>query len=265
MGVDIREAENSDIPNVASFLANTMYSGTVPVGQRKELTRLEQQDLVERYSEKLGKRVFPSVLLLLEVNNKLAGCVGLDCQYLDKQSRQLRKIQYYEEQNPQMEVAIVLANLAVSPDQRKKGYGRLLLKSCEAYAEEWGFKEIHLLVNADNTPAQKLYLSQGYKLLYTDNCGTFVASSPTGLKTQQCTNLCYVKKIGKRKESNNGFSGFIAKLFGEKDILESFSAFGHVTNVRIKRSSENKKHLLYGFVEYASAAEAVQAMQSMNG
>eukprot|EP01031_Cornospumella_fuschlensis_P032566 gene32566-39377_t len=200
MGVDIREAENSDIPNVASFLANTMYSGTVPVGQRKELTRLEQQDLVERYSEKLGRRVFPSVLLLLE--------------YLDKQSRQLRKIQYYEEQNPQMEVAIVLANLAVSPDQRKKGYGRLLLKSCEAYAEEWGFKEIHLLVNADNAPAQKLYLSQGYKLLYTDNCGTFVASSPTGLKTQQCTNLCYVKKIGKRKESKNGLSGFISKLFG---------------------------------------------------
>ncbi|RYY86585.1 RNA-binding protein [archaeon] len=61
------------------------------------------------------------------------------------------------------------------------------------------------------------------------------------------------------------FLGDLSLFCTEKDILEAFSAYGHVTNVRIKRSSENKKHLLYGFVEYPSAAEAVQAMQAMNG
>ena len=61
--------------------------------------------------------------------------VGLDCQYLDRQANQLRKIKRYEEINQQMEVAIVLANLAILPEKRNKGYARLLLKSCEAYAE----------------------------------------------------------------------------------------------------------------------------------
>jgi RNA recognition motif-containing protein len=61
------------------------------------------------------------------------------------------------------------------------------------------------------------------------------------------------------------FLGDLSLFCTEKDILAAFSPYGRVTNVRIKRSNENKKHLLYGFVEFASAAEAVQAMQSMNG
>lgn len=61
------------------------------------------------------------------------------------------------------------------------------------------------------------------------------------------------------------FLGDLSLFCAEKDILSAFSVFGRVTNVRIKRSSENKKHLLYGFVEYSTAAEAVHAMQSMNG
>lgn len=69
-------------------------------------------------------------------------------------------------------------------------------------------------------------------------------------------------------QSNSSFCLFLGDLSlfcTEKDILTSFSPYGSVTNVRIKRSNENKKHLLYGFVEYSSAAEAVQAMQAMNG
>eukprot|EP00981_Chlorochromonas_danica_P015471 scaffold12312_cov248-Ochromonas_danica.AAC.8 len=61
------------------------------------------------------------------------------------------------------------------------------------------------------------------------------------------------------------FLGDLSLFCAEKDILSAFSVFGRVTNVRIKRSSENKKHLLYGFVEYSSAAEAIRAMQAMNG
>eukprot|EP00981_Chlorochromonas_danica_P011646 scaffold4174_cov182-Ochromonas_danica.AAC.6 len=61
------------------------------------------------------------------------------------------------------------------------------------------------------------------------------------------------------------FLGDLSLFCTEKDIVSAFSAFGNVINVRIKRSNESKKHLLYGFVEYESASEAVQAMKSMNG
>lgn len=38
---------DADIPFVAKFLSYSMYDCEMPTGQRKELIRLEQNDLVE--------------------------------------------------------------------------------------------------------------------------------------------------------------------------------------------------------------------------
>jgi hypothetical protein len=69
----IEEVTNSGIPKVATFLAQYMYSADVPVGQRKELGRLQEADLFERYGEKLGKRRLPSALLALQEGQELVG------------------------------------------------------------------------------------------------------------------------------------------------------------------------------------------------
>lgn len=45
----------------------------MPSGQRKELTRLEQADLVNRYGTRVGKRKFPSALLLAEEDGEIIG------------------------------------------------------------------------------------------------------------------------------------------------------------------------------------------------
>lgn len=62
----IRIAENKDFQKIASFLAENMYSGSIPIGQRKELARLEFNDLSDKYSELMGRRQLPAVLLVGE-------------------------------------------------------------------------------------------------------------------------------------------------------------------------------------------------------
>ena len=66
-------ATQKDIPQVAGLLANSMYNIDMPKGQRKELARLELQDLQDRYGEKLGRRTLPSALLVLEEESDLIG------------------------------------------------------------------------------------------------------------------------------------------------------------------------------------------------
>lgn len=69
----IRTAENSDIEKVAAFLANNMYEKDIPFAQKRELSRLAYEDLDERYSERIGRRELPSILLVCEEGRDIIG------------------------------------------------------------------------------------------------------------------------------------------------------------------------------------------------
>ncbi|NPA85344.1 MAG: ribosomal protein S18-alanine N-acetyltransferase [Crenarchaeota archaeon] len=55
-----------------------------------------------------------------------------------------------------------LLNLAVHPDYRRMGIGKLLLQSLEKLAKRKGLKEIYLEVEEDNEVAKSLYKKLGY-------------------------------------------------------------------------------------------------------
>ena len=57
-----------------------MYGNDISEGQKKELARLESDDLSRRYGTRVGPRKFPSALILAEVDEEIVGCVGLDPQ-----------------------------------------------------------------------------------------------------------------------------------------------------------------------------------------
>ncbi len=63
---------------------------------------------------------------------------------------------------------LYLANLAVNPEYRRQGVGRLLLTKCEQIAGEWGFQKVFLHVLEDNESAKRLYFSIGYQLERTE-------------------------------------------------------------------------------------------------
>ena len=59
--------------------------------------------------------------------------------------------------SPDTKAVCVLSNLAVSPLARRRGIARTLCEEAEALASDWGYSEIHLLVESENTSARNLY------------------------------------------------------------------------------------------------------------
>lgn len=51
----------------------------------------------------------------------------------------------------------------------------------------------------------------------------------------------------------------------EADLEQAFSPYGIILEIRVKRSKETAKTLSYGFLEFASASSAVNAMNDMDG
>jgi hypothetical protein len=52
--------------------------------------------------------------------------------------------------------------LAVSPDHRHKGYGRIMMDAAERWLRERGIEKLQLLVRPDNTSVEDFYQSLGY-------------------------------------------------------------------------------------------------------
>ncbi len=69
-----------------------------------------------------------------------------------------------------------LYSMAVAPDYRRRGFGRMLIKACLRSLYEEGVKVLSLEVRQDNTAAVALYESMGFESLYqlTDYYGSGV-------------------------------------------------------------------------------------------
>ena len=52
--------------------------------------------------------------------------------------------------------------LAVNPEHRQKGYGRVMMDAAERWLRERGIEKLQLLVRADNTQVKSFYQSLGY-------------------------------------------------------------------------------------------------------
>jgi len=54
--------------------------------------------------------------------------------------------------------------LAVGPDRRHKGYGRIMMDAAERWLRERGIEKLQLLVRSDNTIVKDFYQSLGYSM-----------------------------------------------------------------------------------------------------
>ena len=98
-----------------------------------------------------GDRAHYGCLVATTTSDKIVGVVelGLSCPegWIPKQ---------YE--------STYISNLAVSPNYRRQGIARHLLRSCEKLTSEWGFRSVYLHVLDNNQQAQQLYDQCGYQL-----------------------------------------------------------------------------------------------------
>lgn len=71
--------------------------------------------------------------------------------------------------SPDTKAVCVLSNLAVGKKARRKGVAGALCDEIEALADDWGFCEVHLLVESENKAARSLYENKlEYKLVATN-------------------------------------------------------------------------------------------------
>jgi GNAT superfamily N-acetyltransferase len=212
-----------DIRHTAEFLTYAMYDN-IPRGQRRELLELESKDLRNRYEEKVGGGRLPSALILAKEDQEIVGCVGLDCQVKNKKKDRFRDfnngdslVDFLDRSNSE-EICVVLANLAVRRDRRGRGLARNLLAFAEEQTKAWGYSDLYLLVDSENTPAQKLYRSSGFKEIFRDPTATCVVYGNNALKTEECINVCFRKSLKSGGADGGGGSagGIFGGLFGRK-------------------------------------------------
>lgn len=226
--VEVVNGEPEVLRRTADFLSRAMYETQMPEGQRKELRRLEFQDLQQRYGATVGRRKYPSVLLLSLQDQDIVGCVGLDCQVLNNEKKRFTAIKQdrpnslypFLEANGVEEIVCVMANLAVRRSSRGRGVAKKLILSAENNARESGFEYVYLLVDSENLPAQKLYKKMGYSMVFRQEDATCVVSGPIGLKTQECVNLCMRKRVSRGASGGAGVGGVI------QGISDFFSQLG---------------------------------------
>jgi ribosomal protein S18 acetylase RimI-like enzyme len=150
-------------------------------------------DLQEKYGERMGKRLAKASVIgaLDEETKELIGLATLKESLLinnnvvetekaeviaknavaslgPKQRRSFKdasiSVIATELLSPDTKSICVLSNLSVSRKARRRGVGRVLCEEIEALAEDWGFDEVHLLVEKENTSARTLYEQKlGYK------------------------------------------------------------------------------------------------------
>ena len=79
--------------------------------------------------------------------------------------------------------AVELRRMAVAPEHRRRGLGRQLLETAEAFARRAGYAKIVLSTSELQAPAMRLYESSAYRLVRTDVADTPSHKTPgAGLK-----------------------------------------------------------------------------------
>eukprot|EP00568_Trieres_chinensis_P009348 CAMPEP_0183294606 /NCGR_PEP_ID=MMETSP0160_2-20130417/2879_1 /TAXON_ID=2839 ORGANISM="Odontella Sinensis, Strain Grunow 1884" /NCGR_SAMPLE_ID=MMETSP0160_2 /ASSEMBLY_ACC=CAM_ASM_000250 /LENGTH=290 /DNA_ID=CAMNT_0025455957 /DNA_START=35 /DNA_END=907 /DNA_ORIENTATION=+ len=168
---------------------------------RSALIQQQEEDLTDKYGERMGKRLLESCLLIASnENGDMAGLVGIEARLLDVSTEEIltaeasesklkgaiaslgpkQRRQYKDSPAaelvaellpPDLKLACVLSNLCVSPSTRRSGLGSKLCQAAEEVAKgDWGFDDMYLRVEADNTAARALYEERlGYERKFCDD------------------------------------------------------------------------------------------------
>jgi GNAT superfamily N-acetyltransferase len=168
---------------------------------RSKLVNVQHSDLMEKYGERLGKRVLTSSLFLAfdQESNDVLGGVCIDVCLLDTMTEQIIPVERsetmlknavaslgpkqrreYKDSSvqqiatallpPNVQAVCCLSNLVVGPNARRKGVAKKLCSEVERVASaEWGYRELLLKVEADNDAARTLYENKmGYSVKYVN-------------------------------------------------------------------------------------------------
>lgn len=108
-------------------------------------------EFIDIYGEDLYKRFLvyqPGTVFMLEnKKNQIVACAhGLTC--LDQAGKNTG--------------VFFLWQIAVHPDEQKKGLGKRMMREIEGHLKKYDFKRIEITIHPENGPSQKMYEKSGY-------------------------------------------------------------------------------------------------------
>ncbi|CAM9374793.1 unnamed protein product, partial [Hapterophycus canaliculatus] len=207
MAARLEVVTDETIPETAEFFVDNFWEDEVAPSQKRSLVRELVTDYRRRYGSLMGKRKLDSMLLVARGNQgQIVGCIAVEVSVCmgERVGVKARGISANAEG---AELRPILANLAVARSERRKGLAKRLVKQCEETCKEWGYDEILLLVEENNTRARRLYTKLGYKMLFRDTKAKKILPDTYQIRDVPCVNVCM-----RRDLNANIFSNFFAMI-----------------------------------------------------
>lgn len=185
---------DSEIPAMAEFFVSNFWEEDIGPSQKRPLVRELVTDYRNRYGALMGPRKLQSLLMAARDKGEIVGCVAIEVSVCAGERVGL-KARGINPSTPGVELRPVLANLAVARSARRRGLAKRLVKRCEEAAKEWGYDEVLLLVEENNSRARRLYQKIGYRTLFKDNDARKIVPSDYAIKELPCTNVCMRREL----------------------------------------------------------------------
>lgn len=156
------ELASGSLLREASVLSAEGLSGLEPESYEVSILAAElSRELMDRFSAR--NRGEHALFVAHAEDAGLVGICGIDVQELTSTalSRQRAKSEQVSERP-------LLTNLAVRSDFRRRGIAKQLCRECESIARSWGYGEVLLKVEKENSKARRLYERLGYRSVALD-------------------------------------------------------------------------------------------------
>ena len=149
----VRKARTSDTP----FLWEMLYEASFPLDDPKPPRETLQEPQIKRYLSGWGRS--GDVALVAEYRERPVGAA-----WYRLFPRSEPGYGFVDENTPELSIAVV-------PEARARGIGRLLLDRLLQAARADGFSALSWSVGSANRPARSLYERCGFEVVATDDAG----------------------------------------------------------------------------------------------
>lgn len=194
------EVESAGLRECAAMFVDSWFCDRLSSeAQRAQIEEEIAADMCQRYS--YGRSADASVLAVARwENGTVVGCSGVEVIALTHDGRVPCSWSEKLRSKPRAH----LNNLAVARGARRLGIATALVRTCEAQARAWGFREQTLFVDHSNFGAISLYEELGYNVVsYIEGDKPIPRSGQRGrtapgrsLVWQPTTNAFLVKELG---------------------------------------------------------------------
>lgn len=220
--LDSNSSSKQQLEEVTRVFLDSFWSGKVGGGtqelnksQRRTLNRQQTAEFKRRYARP-AYRTSQMILCTDEKNPDdpiIIGCVGLSVDTIPEIEESLAssplsifglqsipRIQRSDYSQKDSQRVLLMSNLAILREYRRKGLAKQLVLAAERTCVEWEYDACYLYVEQRNKPAIRLYEKLGYSQVWKDDTAETLLPTKNGdIESSETVLVCMKKKFGRKR------------------------------------------------------------------